>query len=163
MSTDYVSLTTRVVASAAFLCAADAICDLNGDGENKFGGDSLDPLGKISGGLGALVANMFAAIDNAFDKLFSESNTGEENKEETTPEKKVPEVNKGIPPTHPDFEANKKKLELQPIPDMGPGKKGYKDKKGNYWEPVPDGHKGYHDPHWDVQHPDGSHTPKYPG
>lgn len=30
------------------------------------------------------------------------------------------------------------------------------------WEPVPDGHKGTHDPHWDQQFPDGTHKPKYP-
>jgi hypothetical protein len=37
-----------------------------------------------------------------------------------------------------------------------------KNKKGTYWEPVLDGHKGTHDPHWDVQKPNGSHTPTYP-
>ncbi len=40
-------------------------------------------------------------------------------------------------------------------------KKGYLDKAGNYWEPVPDGHKGTHDPHWDVQHSNGTHIPRY--
>lgn len=37
---------------------------------------------------------------------------------------------------------------------------GYPDKKGNVWEPTD--HKGTHRPHWDIQHPDGTHTPKYP-
>jgi hypothetical protein len=38
--------------------------------------------------------------------------------------------------------------------------KGWKDKKGNVWEPTD--HKGTHRPHWDIQRPDGTHTPKYP-
>lgn len=34
-----------------------------------------------------------------------------------------------------------------------------KNKSRNYWrEPVPDGHKGTHDPHWDVQKTDGTHN-----
>ncbi|MBN2535980.1 MAG: hypothetical protein JXB88_24080, partial [Spirochaetales bacterium] len=37
---------------------------------------------------------------------------------------------------------------------------GWKYKKGNIW--VPDDHKGTHDPHWDVQHPDGTYDPVYP-
>ena len=37
---------------------------------------------------------------------------------------------------------------------------GYPDKKGNVWEPTD--HKGTHPPHWDIQHPNGTHTPKYP-
>ena len=40
----------------------------------------------------------------------------------------------------------------------GPGS-GYPDKKGNVW--VPTDHKGMHRPHYDVQHPDGTHTPVY--
>jgi len=38
--------------------------------------------------------------------------------------------------------------------------KGYVDKKGDVWEPTD--HNGTHAPHWDVQHPDGTHTPTYP-
>ena len=45
---------------------------------------------------------------------------------------------------------------------MGPGRKGFKDRNGNYWEPVHDGHRGTHAPHWDVQHPNGTLTPVYP-
>ncbi len=30
------------------------------------------------------------------------------------------------------------------------------------WEPIPDGHKGTHDPHWDQQFPNGTHKPQYP-
>lgn len=37
---------------------------------------------------------------------------------------------------------------------------GYPDKKGNVWEPTD--HKGTHPPHWDIQLPNGTHTPKYP-
>ena len=71
-------------------------------------------------------------------------------------------VCKLTPPTHPDFVPHKKKKDLEKIP-WDKNNKGYPDKKGSYWEPVPDGHKGTHDPHWDVQHPDRSHTPVYPG
>jgi hypothetical protein len=70
-------------------------------------------------------------------------------------------VSKDKAPNHPDFTPNKKKKDLQKIP-WNKNKKGFPDKKGNYWEPVTDGHKGTHDPHWDVQRPDGSHTPVYP-
>ncbi|MBB3178448.1 RHS repeat-associated core domain-containing protein [Variovorax sp. Sphag1AA] len=38
--------------------------------------------------------------------------------------------------------------------------KGWRDKKGDVWEPTD--HNGTHAPHWDVQHPDGTHTPTYP-
>jgi RHS repeat-associated core domain len=38
--------------------------------------------------------------------------------------------------------------------------KGYKDKGGDIWEPTD--HNGTHAPHWDRQHPDGTHTPTYP-
>ena len=55
--------------------------------------------------------------------------------------------------------SHKKKKGLQKIP-WNKNKKGYLDKAGNYWEPVPDGHKGTHDPHWDVQHPNGTHIPR---
>jgi len=71
------------------------------------------------------------------------------------------EVGKNKEPSHPDFTPHKKKKGKQKIP-WNKNKKGYPDKNGDYWEPVPDGHKGTHDPHWDVQHPNGSHTPKYP-
>ena len=67
-------------------------------------------------------------------------------------------VDKNNPPKHPDFVPDKKKKDKQKIP-WDKNKKGFKDKNGNYWEPVPDGHKGTHDPHWDVQKPDGTHTP----
>jgi hypothetical protein len=70
-------------------------------------------------------------------------------------------VCKTKPPNHPDFVPHKKKTDLEKIP-WDKNKKGWPDKKGDYWEPVPDGHKGTHDPHWDVQHPDGTHTPTYP-
>jgi hypothetical protein len=36
---------------------------------------------------------------------------------------------------------------------------GYEDVDGNVWVWDPRGHAG---PHWDVQHPDGSHTNVYP-
>ncbi len=70
-------------------------------------------------------------------------------------------VDKNKEPDHPDFVPHKKKKGLRKIP-WNKNRKGYPDKNGNYWEPVPDGHRGTHDPHWDQQHPDGSHTPKYP-
>ncbi len=70
-------------------------------------------------------------------------------------------VDKDNPPKHPDFTPDKKRTNKEKIP-WNKNRKGFKDKKGNYWEPVPDGHKGTHDPHWDVQKPDGSHTPVYP-
>ncbi|WP_082758391.1 RHS repeat-associated core domain-containing protein [Burkholderia sp. MSMB1498] len=40
------------------------------------------------------------------------------------------------------------------------GCKGWRDKKGDIWEPTD--HKGTHAPHWDVQHSDGTHTATYP-
>ena len=40
------------------------------------------------------------------------------------------------------------------------GSSGWPHKNGDNW--VPTDHKGTHDPHWDVQHPDGTHTPTYP-
>ncbi len=70
-------------------------------------------------------------------------------------------VDKDNPPNHPDFIPDKKRTNKEKIP-WNKNRKGFKDKKGNYWEPVPDGHKGTHDPHWDVQKPDGSHVPVYP-
>jgi RHS repeat-associated protein len=70
-------------------------------------------------------------------------------------------VDKNTQPDHPDFQPHKKKDGLEKIP-WNKNKKGWPDKNGDYWEPVPDGHKGTHDPHWDVQHPNGTHTPKYP-
>ncbi len=38
--------------------------------------------------------------------------------------------------------------------------KGWKDKAGDVWEPQT--HGGTHVPHWDRQHPDGTHSPTYP-
>ncbi len=70
-------------------------------------------------------------------------------------------VSKDDEPDHPDFTPHKKKRGKSKIP-WDKNKKGFPDKKGNYWEPVPDGHKGTHDPHWDVQKPNGSHEPIYP-
>jgi Bacterial toxin 37 len=40
---------------------------------------------------------------------------------------------------------------------------GYPDSKGNVWVPTGAGPKAHGGPHWDVQHPDGSHTNVYPG
>ena len=57
--------------------------------------------------------------------------------------------------------ADIKKKGLQKIP-WNKKRKGWPAKDGSYWEPVPDGHKGTHDPHWDQQFPDGSHIPRYP-
>ena len=70
-------------------------------------------------------------------------------------------VNKDDEPNHPDFKPDKKKKGLQKIP-WDKNKKGFPSKDGTYWEPVPDGHKGTHDPHWDEQFPNGSHKPRYP-
>ena len=70
-------------------------------------------------------------------------------------------VTKEDEPNHPEFEPHKKKKGLQKIP-WDKSKKGFPSKKGSYWEPVPDGHKGTHDPHWDEQYPDRSHLPRYP-
>jgi len=70
-------------------------------------------------------------------------------------------VDKNTPPEHPDFTPHKKKKDAEKIP-WNKNRKGYPDKNGDYWEPVPDGHKGTHNPHWDVQHPNVDHTPKYP-
>ncbi len=70
-------------------------------------------------------------------------------------------VSNNLPPNHPDFKPHKKKDGKKKIP-WKKNRKGFPDKHGNYWEPVLDGHKGTHDPHWDVQHPDGTHTPVYP-
>lgn len=92
--------------------------------------------------------------------MFSETNDGtdEDSQEEDTGS--CP-VNKENEPNHPDFIPHKKKKGLQKIP-WNKDRKGFPDKDGDYWEPVPDGHKGTHDPHWDRQHPDGNHTPTYP-
>ena len=86
-----------------------------------------------------------------FDILYSEGEDGNES---------CP-VEKDSPPEHPDFKPHKKKKGKEKIP-WNKNRKGFPDKSGDYWEPVPDGHKGTHDPHWDVQHPDGTHTPVYP-
>lgn len=45
------------------------------------------------------------------------------------------------------------------------GKRGWVDKNGNIWVPVPDGSPQAHGGgHWDVQRPDGKgYTNKYPG
>ena len=49
-----------------------------------------------------------------------------------------------------------------PLGDRG-GKKGYVDDDGNKWEWVPEGSGAAHGgAHWDVQHPDGSHTNVFP-
>ncbi|MGM0601252.1 MAG: RHS repeat-associated core domain-containing protein, partial [Candidatus Rifleibacteriota bacterium] len=40
---------------------------------------------------------------------------------------------------------------------------GYPDKKGNVWVPTGTGPTAHGGPHWDVQHPGGSHTNVYPG
>jgi hypothetical protein len=49
-----------------------------------------------------------------------------------------------------------------PLGDRG-GKKGYIDDDGNKWEWVPEGSGAAHGgAHWDVQHPDGSHTNVFP-
>ena len=73
-----------------------------------------------------------------------------------------PPVSKENPPSHPDFKPDRNHPSIEPIPWMGSGRKGYKDRSGSYWEPIPGGHGGTHAPHWDVQHPSGTHTPKYP-
>jgi len=70
-------------------------------------------------------------------------------------------VDKNKEPEHPDYKPHKKKKGLQKIP-WNKKRKGWPAKDGSYWEPVPDGHKGTHDPHWDQQFPDGSHIPRYP-
>jgi RHS repeat-associated protein len=65
------------------------------------------------------------------------------------------------PPNHPDFKPDKKHTGFEQIPWMGPGKKDYKDRNGNYWHPVPDGHGGTHAPHWEVQRPGGGYINVY--
>jgi RHS repeat-associated protein len=44
----------------------------------------------------------------------------------------------------------------------GPGA-GYPDRRGNVWVPTGPGPGAHGGPHWDVEHPDGSHTNVYPG
>ncbi len=70
-------------------------------------------------------------------------------------------VDENSPPNHPGFEPHKKKKGKEKIP-WNKNRKGFPDKFGNYWEPISDGHKGTHAPHWDVQHPNGTHTSVYP-
>ena len=41
--------------------------------------------------------------------------------------------------------------------------RGWPDKNGNVWTPTGHGSGAHGGPHWDVQHPDGSHTNVYPG
>ena len=62
-------------------------------------------------------------------------------------------------PDHPDFKPKKNWDQKKVKTPSGKGA-GWPDKKGNVWEPTD--HKGTHRPHWDVQHPDGSHTNVYP-
>ena len=52
-----------------------------------------------------------------------------------------------------------KKSRGQPHRVRGDRGYGYEDEHGNIWVWDPRGHAG---PHWDVQHPDGSHTNVYP-
>jgi hypothetical protein len=52
-----------------------------------------------------------------------------------------------------------KKSRGQPHRVRGDRGYGYEDEHGNVWVWDPRGHAG---PHWDVQHPDGSHTNVYP-
>jgi Bacterial toxin 37 len=52
-----------------------------------------------------------------------------------------------------------KKSRGQPHKVRGDRGYGYEDEHGNVWVWDPRGHAG---PHWDVQHPDGSHTNVYP-
>ena len=40
---------------------------------------------------------------------------------------------------------------------------GWEDCKGDVWVPTGQGSKAHGGPHWDVQHPDGTHTNVYPG
>jgi RHS repeat-associated protein/uncharacterized repeat protein (TIGR02543 family) len=124
-------------------------------------GEAVDPLG---GGLpgsiiGALIGKSAGDVisDAVMNAMQDEGNNSDE---ETQTEGSCP-VDKNKEPNHPEFKPHKKKKGLQKIP-WNKNSKGYPDKSGNYWEPVPDGHKGTHDPHWDVQHPDGTHTPIYP-
>ena len=110
-------------------------------------GPACGVIGSITGfGAGAWVTNEF------WDWYLNES---------TEPEPESCPVSKDKEPNHPNFTPNKKKKGNQKIP-WNKNKKGFPDKNGDYWEPVPDGHKGTHDPHWDVQHPNGTHTPVYP-
>lgn len=52
-----------------------------------------------------------------------------------------------------------KKARGKPFRVRGDRGNGYEDGDGNVWVWDPRGHAG---PHWDVQHPDGSHTNVYP-
>jgi len=109
--------------------------------------------GPIGAGIGAAIGT--AAIWWGVPALWDWWNSPDDNVCYANP------VDKNKEPDHPDFVPHKKKKGLRKIP-WNKNRKGYPDKNGNYWEPVPDGHRGTHDPHWDQQHPDGSHTPKYP-
>jgi RHS repeat-associated protein len=77
------------------------------------------------------------------------------------PKPKKP-VDRNQPPDHPDFKPDKKHRDLEQIPWQGPGQKGYKDRNGNYWKPIADGHGGSHAPHWEVQYPGGGYRNVYP-
>ena len=65
---------------------------------------------------------------------------------------------KKFPPNHPDYKVPKGGDRKVKNPN-GRGN-GWVDRKGDVW--IPTDHKGTHAPHWDRQHPDGSHTNVYP-
>ena len=71
--------------------------------------------------------------------------------------KKILEKMKKEPPRHPDYKPPKN---WDGKKKKAGDKSGWPHKNRDIW--VPDDHNGTHDPHWDMQHPDGTHTPKYP-
>jgi RHS repeat-associated protein len=62
------------------------------------------------------------------------------------------------PPSHPNYKSPKKGDRKVRNPN-GQGS-GWESEDGDVW--VPTDHKGNHAPHWDRQHPDGTHTNVYP-
>lgn len=73
---------------------------------------------------------------------------------------------KGYPVVRPKQVPTKKEGYIAPKggPEWDEAKKGWKDKYGNIWVPVPTGSSGAHPSgHWDVQSPRGGYTNIFPG
>ncbi|MBU1109987.1 MAG: hypothetical protein KKB51_25120 [Candidatus Riflebacteria bacterium] len=66
-------------------------------------------------------------------------------------------------PTETDGFKPKKNWNGQKVKSPNGNDYGYPDKKGNVWVPTGTGTGAHGGPHWDVQHPNGTHTNVYPG
>lgn len=124
-----------------------------------FANDALIPVAIAGTAITVVTTNyeaIGASISNAWNNLWSSSDSGDDlTVDEGVSGAQTPSAPRAEDGYFPPKNWSGKKVKNP----NGPGY-GYPYKHGNVW--VPTSHNGTHAPHWDVQHPDGSHTPVYP-